>query len=320
MTRQWTTTASQFFTCFAAGILSCAVATPAKTAQDAQQNTVPAAAPASIQEQLASMYRVAKLGKDSGGYAMTDEGTLLDVQKGGILGTPYGSTKSCPSKYVNGQLQQASSVCTKGREQAVRKGFGALGRHLPGVAAENISDSNMSTDTHFFQKGDKVYPTKIDVDAARDRVAFSVVACDKCNNTNPPTYNKSEVDFQFDKKVFDSGDVSTIEDTIGQVFSLDNSSDAQGGGQDQGQAQGQNQTQSQTPDPSDQGQAQVPAAPAAQPAAQAEPQTVQLGQTTDQVEAILGKPNTIVDLGAKKKWVYKDLKITFMNGKVTDVE
>lgn len=310
MTRQGITIASHFLTYFAAGILSCAVATPGRTAQ---QTSAPAAAPASIQEQLAGMYQVAKLGKDSGGYAITDEGTLLDVQKGGILGTPYGSTKSCPSKYVNGQIQQASAVCTKGREQAVKRGLGMLSKHLPGAAADQVSDSNTSTDTHFFQKGDKVYPAKIDVDAAHYRVAFSVVACDKCNNTNPPTYNKSEVDFQFDKKVFDSSDVSTIEDTIGQVFSVDNNGSAQGGqgGQDQGQAQAGAQ---------DQGQAQSAAAPAAQPAAQAEPQTVQLGQTTDQVEAILGKPTTIVDLGAKKKWVYKDLKITFTNGKVTDVE
>ena len=36
--------------------------------------------------------------------------------------------------------------------------------------------------------------------------------------------------------------------------------------------------------------------------------------------AALGQPEKIVDLGAKKIYVYKDLKITFLKGKVSDVE
>jgi hypothetical protein len=50
------------------------------------------------------------------------------------------------------------------------------------------------------------------------------------------------------------------------------------------------------------------------------PVKVALGQTTDQVVAILGQPKNIVDLGAKKIFVYRDLKITFNNGQVVDVE
>jgi hypothetical protein len=60
--------------------------------------------------------------------------------------------------------------------------------------------------------------------------------------------------------------------------------------------------------------------PAADPAPQADPQTIKLGQTTDQVQAALGKPDKIVDLGAKQIYVYKDLKVTFVNNKVTDVQ
>ena len=53
---------------------------------------------------------------------------------------------------------------------------------------------------------------------------------------------------------------------------------------------------------------------------QAEPQTIEKGQTTDQVQAALGKPDKIVNLGAKQIYVYKDLKVTFVNGKVSDVQ
>jgi hypothetical protein len=49
-------------------------------------------------------------------------------------------------------------------------------------------------------------------------------------------------------------------------------------------------------------------------------QTVALGQTPDQVTAILGAPKQIVDLGAKKIYRYPDMKVVFVDGKVSDVE
>lgn len=61
----------------------------------------------------------------------------------------------------------------------------------------------------------------------------------------------------------------------------------------------------------------APAAPATAPAAPAE---ISLGQTIDQVTAILGQPKTISDLGTKKIYVYKDMKIVFVDGKVSDVQ
>jgi hypothetical protein len=64
------------------------------------------------------------------------------------------------------------------------------------------------------------------------------------------------------------------------------------------------------------------AAPAASVPAQssAPPKTIALGQTTDQVIAILGQPQKIVNLGAKQIYYYPDMKIIFTNGKVTDVQ
>ena len=45
-----------------------------------------------------------------------------------------------------------------------------------------------------------------------------------------------------------------------------------------------------------------------------------LGQTPEPVEAILGKPEKIVDLGQKKVYIYKDMKIVFVDSKVADVQ
>ena len=56
------------------------------------------------------------------------------------------------------------------------------------------------------------------------------------------------------------------------------------------------------------------------PAEAASGPTVSLGMTIAQVEGALGKPKSTVDLGAKKIHVYKDLKVTFLNGRVSDVQ
>lgn len=48
--------------------------------------------------------------------------------------------------------------------------------------------------------------------------------------------------------------------------------------------------------------------------------TIQIGQSPADVEAILGKPDKIVDLGAKKIFVYKDMKVVFEGNKVNDVQ
>ncbi len=48
--------------------------------------------------------------------------------------------------------------------------------------------------------------------------------------------------------------------------------------------------------------------------------TIEAGQTIAQVKAELGAPIKIIDLGAKKTYVYKDMKVVFKDGKVADVQ
>ena len=48
--------------------------------------------------------------------------------------------------------------------------------------------------------------------------------------------------------------------------------------------------------------------------------TISLGMTPAEVENALGKPRNTVDLGAKIIYIYKDLKITFLKGRVSDVQ
>ncbi len=271
-----------------------------------------AAAPPSLQEQLQAQYKFVKMGSDSNGPTVIEEGTVLAIQKGGILGVPWSSMKACPATYENTTLKPPGTLCAQGRGQGVKRGFGMLKSHIPGGSA--VPDSKTNSDTQFFKKGDKVYPSSLTVDLKNEKIDLGVVACDTCNKTDPPTYFKSEVDFHFPAGYLEKADVSKVEDTLAEVFSIDNSSSGtdnqqSGGQQDQSGAQ-QGQPAAQQDQQAGGQQAPAPAAP---------PQ-IQLGQTTDEVVAALGPPEKIVDLGAKKIYVYKDLKITFINGKVSDVQ
>ena len=242
-----------------------------------------------LQEQLAAQYKVVKMGSDTSGYAVVDPGTLLAIQKGGILAVPYGDQNVLPTKYEGGAIHGPSGLSLMGRKSIM----GRFGKEQT---------------THLFQVGDKVYPNKIEVNVAKDTVSLGIVACDTCNKTDPPTYNKALIVFQFPKGSLVKAGAGEVEDVIGQVLTI--SDDAQQGGDQGGQQQGGGQ----------QGGGQGGGQQAQQEQPQAEPQTIEKGQTPDQVTAAMGKPDKIVNLGSKQIYVYKDLKVTFLNGKVSDVQ
>jgi hypothetical protein len=247
----------------------------------------------SLQEQLVAQYKAVKMGSDTSGYSVVDPGTLLAIQKGGLLGSPYSDKSALTNRYEGGTVHPPSGLAVAGKKAL-------LGR---------FSQSEGQT-TKLFAKGDKVYPTRIDVNVDKDTVTLGIVACDTCNKTDPPTYNKANVVFQFPRGSLAKASAGDVEDTIGQLLSVSDDSQQQDQGAQQG---GQDQQQGAQGD-----QQQAAQQPAAQPAP--EPQTIAIGQTTDQVQGSLGKPDKIVNLGAKQIWVYKDLKVTFLNGKVSDVQ
>ena len=253
----------------------------------------------SLQEQLSAQYKLVKMGSDTSGPSVVEAGTLLAIQKGGILGVPYSDKTVLATKYENGTVHTPSGLMVQGRK--------ALLGHFSQTQSQGQT-------THLFAKGDKVYPSKIEVDVASDKVSMLIVACDTCNKTDPPTYNKAQVVFQFPKGTLASASAGQVEDVIGQLLSI-SSDDAQQGGDQGGGQQGGNDQQGNNQQGNDQGGAQ-----AQQQAAPGEPQQIEKGQTPDQVKAALGNPDKIVNLGTKLIYVYKDLKVTFLNGKVSDVE
>jgi hypothetical protein len=248
----------------------------------------------SLPEQLAAQYKLVKMGSDTSGYSVVEKGTLLAIQKGGILAVPYGDQNILSNKYEGGTIHAPNGLALMGRKSIMGK-FGK------------------EQTTHLFAVGDKVYAMKIDVNVAKDTVTLGVVACDTCNKTDPPTYNKANVVFQFPKGSLANASAGGVEDTIGQVLSISND-DAQQGGDQGGQQQGDQQQGG------EQGAQQGGQQPAAQEQPAAEPASIEKGMTTDQVEAAMGKPEKKVTLGTKQIYYYKDMKVIFLSGKVSDVQ
>jgi hypothetical protein len=267
----------------------------------------------SLQEQLAAQYKLAKLASDSSGYQIVEEGTLLSVQKGGMLGLPYKAAHSPSDTFQNGTVKAGTM------DSAATSKAGKLGTKLCGLThkcPQSPDAANDDTSTKFFKVGDKVYATKIDVKLDKDTVTLGIVSCDTCNKVDPPTYNKANVIFQFQTGTLAKASAGDVEDTIGQLLTI---SDDKGGG-DQGGQQGGGDQAAQGQDQGAQGGQQAQGGGQQAQQQQADPQTVEVGMTPDQVTNALGNPDKIVKLPNKQIYIYKDMKVIFKDGKVSDVQ
>jgi hypothetical protein len=272
--------AMRIFAVIFAGMFACVLAVAQNGGAD------------SLESQLAAKYKLAKLGTDSTGLSVLDAGTVLVIKKGGILSVPSGTAILVPSYVKDGQVKTANNNAMSG----VNKLLKWKGVSDPTGAA--------SSDTKFLTNGEKVYPFKIDVSRKDSKVTLSIIECDSCNNVQDASSRKAQVVFQFPKDYLNSADGGQVSDVINQILEVQADDAAQ---QDQGQ-QGQGQ------------QSQGQQAPQAEAAPVTPPPTIQLGQTPDEVTGMLGQPSKIVNLGAKQIYIYKDMKITFVKGKVTDVQ
>ena len=150
--------------------------------------------------------------------------------------------------------------------------------------------------------GAAVEVTRIQVDEKKNVVRFDLVDCpqDPASGTLLPAAHKAAISFEFPKATLAAGDAGMLVEAIEQELQM-----APSGGQPNGA-------------PPPQGAA-GPGAPG-QPSPAQVPVTVQLGMTREQVINALGQPTKIVNVGPKTIFTYPDLKITFQNNQVADVQ
>ena len=136
----------------------------------------------------------------------------------------------------------------------------------------------------------------------KEKVTITVIECDSCNGVTQASYYKSAVSFTFPKGYLEGADAGQVSDVISQVLTIDS-------------GKGDAQQQDATP-PAAAAPDQAPAAAPAPP-----PPPIQIGQTIEQVQANTNNGLVLAaDLGDKKIYQYNGLKITFVKGKVTDVQ
>ena len=172
---------------------------------------------------------------------------------------------------------------------------------------------------HVLQTGDKVYITKLDNKG--DVLQFTVVTVDELDVQGQDAKKKfdANVSFHFKKGYLDEAPPEEVEKTIESVMAPDEGGD-QGGGNDNATAQ-QQQGPPQRQAPQQQAPAPRPVAVVAPaPAAPAAPPTISIGESSSQVLQAMGMPLQMIDLGKKKTYVYKNMKIVFIDDKVSDVQ
>jgi hypothetical protein len=262
-----------------AGVICCAAGVSRAYAQNPGSST--------FEDDLKKQFKVSKVDSDSNGLVVTEAGTVLVIKKGGIRAYPPADNVVLPNTYKDGSVHAPSSMIKK---------------------VWNFKDRGQGADnSRLLPLEEKVYVTQLRADVKNDKVTLSLIECDSCNNVQQASNFKAQIIFQFPKGYLSGGaDAGQAADMISQVLVPD-----QGGDQGSGR-QGGDQASGQQGNGGGQQQQAAPEPPK-------ETQTIEKGQTEDQVVGILGKPDKIVNLGAKKLYIYKDMKITFIGGKVSDV-
>jgi hypothetical protein len=216
-------------------------------------------------------------------------GSILILQKDKII--MYATTNNVvpQNTYKDGKL----SAGAFGVHDQITKIGGFFGKQAPQQA---------QVTTRYYVTGEKFWVTHIDYPA--DGIVFTLFT----DAVNDVRY-QCTLKFVYPKGVqLTSDQVVTL---LGDVLKVQPDDDSDKGGDQNAQQQGGGDQQA-----SQGGGDQQQAAPAEQAA----PAQVEVGMTTDQVVGILGQPEKILTLPAKQIYVYKDVKITFIKGKVADMQ
>ncbi len=252
-----------------------------------------ARAQGSLQSQLEAKYQITKPTDDKSDIVTA--GSVLVLQKDKLLMYPTSTQIPPQNTYSGGRLSEGAY----GVHQKLQ-GFGSMIGHPPPQTVQGRQ----------FVTGEKFWVTAITLQV--DGVVFTLFS-----DPYQDVRYYSTLKFIYPKGTNPSSDqvLSMVAEVL-KVDADDSKKSDDSGNQQQAAAGGDAAQQPAAAD----APAAAPAEAAAPAAPPAPPATVEIGQTPDQVTAILGQPDKILNLGTKQIYVYKDLKVTFMKGKVTDAQ
>ena len=263
-----------------------------------------------IQEKLVSEIKVTKATADRSDIVTAGDVVLL--HKDGLMMCSSSSSYAFSNTYSNGVL----TANYKNRAKDAAKSF--FKGHLPFGGGGSVTDAaNNGCPSRKFVAGEKFWITGVSTE--KDGILVSTFSDPYPDAQGNQVRYYGEISFPFPK-----GTVPQPDDfvkTVSGLMTVAPPDDKNGGGQggDQGGQPAQAAAQTPAPPPA------APAAPMAAippppPPADAPPPTIALGQTKTQVTAAFGQPLREAKLGAKEIYYYKDMKVTFTNGKVSNVD
>jgi hypothetical protein len=253
-----------------------------------------ASTPASIQQKLESDYAVSKAAADKSDIVTA--GAVLVLKKDGLLMSATSTGSAAANTYRDGKISQGIWKIAK------MPGFGGLVSH---------ANPNATVQTRTFVAGEKFWVTKITVNT--DGVTLELLS-DPISDVR----YYSTLRFPFKGALPTPEEVDT---TVGEVLKVDPGDAADDKGGKGAAKQDAPATAAAAPAEA----APAPMAPIAPPPPPADtppaaPKTIALKQTKDEVIANFGQPTKVVKLGTKEIDYYPDMKVTFVNNKVTDIQ
>jgi len=259
--------------------------------------------PASIQQKLTAQYALTKPTADK--TDIVTAGAVLVLEKDNLLMFTVTTTIPPVNTYKNGKISHGVFDAAK------KCKFCA---YVPGVSTVAAQVPNV--DQRTFVTGEKFWVTGIETHD--DGIVFDLLS-----DPYSDVRYYSQLKFPFPKSGLSADAfLNTVAEVIKVQPDDSGDKDAKGGGSS---APAGGQQQQQTTPGGGQQESQAVTAPIAPPppppdAAPVAPKTIEKGQTRDVVVAILGQPTKVIKLGTKEIDVYPDMKVTFVNNKVSDVQ
>jgi hypothetical protein len=244
---------------------------------------------------LKQHYRFATATLGINGYPQIVPGTILTVRKEGIVS--FGEDDAayaelCPSQFQGGGIHTPQSTICTALAPASRR---------------------------YLKVSETVCVTALNVEAKTDTVSMFLATCNRNHRVTKSGAYHALVNFHFSKGSLAATSASQVEQVISQALSegtTEVATDKEAGNGPDGKTT--DAIQPIAPPPA---VAQEPEpGPGTDPPAQPATSGVAKGQSTDQVVAILGPPSSIADLGAKLIYFYPNLKVVFVNGKVSQIQ
>ncbi|MGA2252385.1 hypothetical protein [Terracidiphilus sp.] len=266
-----------------------------------------------IKEKLGSEIKLTKI--TAAHDDIVTAGDVILLHKDGMMMCSSDSAYAYSNSYQNGVL--GGNLSNRSKDSATNYLKGKLfgnGGSLKDAATGGGCSSRK------FVSGEKFWIT--DIEIAKDNSGIIV-------STFSDEYNKVRyygvIKFPFPAKN-NVPPVDTEVKTVEEVLTVVPADDAKKDKGDGATAQGQTDQAGKAPAPAaDPAPAPAPTPMAAiappPPAADAPPPTIAVGQTRDQVVAGFGQPTRKAQLSSTKEiYFYKDMKVTFVSGKVSNIE